>query len=256
MKKIIYMFSLLAFIFAGCDTMEDTYDELEEAGVYDYVISVDYTLTEDDYDAMGEDYGEPGYYDSFSSSTTPNDYLPAWIATKFAVLDVGSDVTITYDYYADYATTEKTIQYIYAEDGWYYDPSIFYTFTSDDYQTIVDYVSDNYGEDYLDSYGTAEYYYGANAYYEEFVTTSASYYNDEEFDSSDDAIIEAIGIWLPLTYPTAVTTVDGEDMYYVITYTGYNGSASTYTLTFQCTVSGTSSDDPATFEYKEGPTEE
>lgn len=508
MKKIIYMLSLLAFIFAGCDTMEDTYDELEEAGVSDYVQSITYTLTEDDYDSMGEEYGEPGKYDNFSSSIAPTDYLPDFIETKFAVLDEGSDVTITYDYYlggldyiydyedlnylqltdddydsmgtaygepgyynnfaynidpaaylpdflagvyddatsgdivevnfkyysnyttsivsqfwafdgsvwanasldsyeltdddydsmgtdkdepgeynnfaydvavedfmpdflaakypdavandlvditydyydgsetstltsyfsfdgsdwslyeavivvpsgvtqydlvdADYeemgfeeyfdeeddsdliatfleqkypyasddeiycvtfkyldddvitrsavqytktegvwtayeSSTTKSDQYIYSTTGWVYDPSILYTLTSDDYQTIVTYVSDNFGSDYIDSYGTAEYYYGASAYYTEFVTTSSSYYNSDVFASSDEAITEAIRVWLTLTYPDAPAQIDGVDSYYIITYTGYNGSTTTYSITFQCTATGT-------FEYSEGPT--
>ncbi len=233
--------------------------------------AVVYVLTSDDYDSMGEGSGEPGQYNNFSSSVLPENYLSTFLSLKYPYAQEGDIVVVVYAYYASKTTTnkaiqytkgsggwtayetttEKTDQYIKGDSGWAFDPSVQYTMVSDDYQKIVDYVKANIGSSYVDSYGTAEDYYGSSAYYSEF-RTGDGYFESSKFSSWEDAVKEAVGeIFLPEKYPSAVTQVDGIDVNYVITFTGYAGGASTtYTITFQCTTAGPNPE----FTYVKGPT--
>jgi len=312
-----------------------------------------YTLTDDDYDSMGTDKDEPGEYGNFAYDVAVEDFLPDFLATKYPDAVANDLVDITYDYYDgsesstltsyfsfdgsvwslyeavivvtsgviqydlvddDYeemgfdeyfdeednadliatflgqqypyasdediycvtfkylnyndvitrsagqytktdgvwvefaSTIEKTDQYVNSTAGWVYDPSILYTMVAEDYLMIVDYVSVNVGAEYLDSYGTAEAYYGANSYYVEFNIGAGNY--DSSFATWQDAVKAGVAIYLPLKYPDAVAQVDGVDVNYVITFAGYAGSMVDYTITFKCTKSGPSPE----FEYVEGPT--
>jgi hypothetical protein len=120
----------------------------------------------------------------------------------------------------------------------------------DDYQIIVDYVNDNIWSEYLDSFGTAESYYGAGSYHENFGIRDGDF--DTSFDTWQDAVKAAIGTaFLPNKFPEAAAQVDGVDVNYVITFATYSGSDGTYSITFKCTKSGPNPE----FEYVEGPTE-
>lgn len=59
-----------------------------------------YTLIPEDYDSMGEEKGEPGKYDNFSSSILPDDYLPDFLGVKFPEAKEGKMVLVQYKYYA------------------------------------------------------------------------------------------------------------------------------------------------------------
>lgn len=56
-------------------------------------------LDDDDYDAMGEGYNEPGDYDNFSSRVKINDFLPDWLLTEYPNATTGDKVQIQYTYY-------------------------------------------------------------------------------------------------------------------------------------------------------------
>jgi hypothetical protein len=72
---------------------EDYKDELDALESYE--------LSSDDYDSMGEDSGEPGKYDNFSSTTLAADYLPAFLSAKYTDAETGFSVYMTYKYYND-----------------------------------------------------------------------------------------------------------------------------------------------------------
>jgi|GEM_PF-2479557 len=76
-----------------------------------------YTLTSDDYDGMGTEYGKPGYYNNFSSSVPPEDYLPDFLANKYSGITDGYIVAVTYKYYNS-GTTNKTDYYKYSNSSW------------------------------------------------------------------------------------------------------------------------------------------
>ncbi|MFV0592308.1 MAG: hypothetical protein ACK5M7_13050 [Draconibacterium sp.] len=67
----------------------------------DYLTNADsYELTTADYDSMGESSGQPGKYNNFDSSVSPDDYLPAFMATKYPNAVDGDLVLVTYKFYS------------------------------------------------------------------------------------------------------------------------------------------------------------
>lgn len=235
-----------------------------------------YELVAADYNSMGS----PGKYDNFSSSDNPDNYLPQFLTAKYPYAQEGDQMLVVYKYYAGGGVTEtrideyvvtdgawvkyaailaKTSQFVNVGDHWIFDPTIRHTMVSADYQMIVDYVkADATLSQYVDSYGTAESYYGASAYYSEF-NGLVSQHTDPAFDGLSDAeaqalvqqrIKEGIIIFLKKKYTSAVAQVSGVDVMYEITYTFYTGGAPVnYTSTFQCTKSAPSPD----FEFVSGP---
>lgn len=107
----------------------------------DPVASQEYTLVKEDYNAMGEESGQPGKYDNFDSKMDVNAYLTAFCATKYAGEAEGTIVKITYKYYASGNTADKYKFYKkksteWAEEtGFKADKS--YAFTSADYADIA-----------------------------------------------------------------------------------------------------------------------
>lgn len=219
-----------------------------------------YDLVEADYNSMG--------FDMMFDSEDEADMLTTFVNLKFPYAVNGDVYSLTFKYLDDevvmrgaielrkvdnaweayQSTVSKTDQYVNSTAGWVYDPSVLYTMVADDYQMIVDYVGSNVGEDYLDTYGTAEAYYGANSYYVEFNIKEGNY--DSSFETWEDAVIAGVGVYLPVKYPNAEATVDGVDVNYVITFAGYVNSMVDYTITFKCIKSGPSPE----FEYVDGPT--
>lgn len=225
-----------------------------------------YELTTDDYDSMGTGYGEPGRYNNFSSSIDPDFYLPLFLANKYTYAAEGDKILVLYKFYissnvetraVEYTygngwnkyspIVVKTDQYIKTDKAWLFDPTVLYTMVADDYQMIVEYVKENISEDYIDSYGTAESYYGSSSYYKEFNIEEGDY--DASFGTWEDAVKAAMEVFLPMKFPEAVAQVEGIDVNYVITFAGYAGSMVDYTITFKCTKSAPN----PTFEYVSGP---
>lgn len=233
-----------------------------------------YYVKMEDYNAMGS----PGKYDNFSSSDKPDNYLPQMLTLKFPYAQDGTTMAVVYKYYSSgvkiygdqYVVVDgmwkkydpivvKTDQYILANTGeWVFDPAINYTMTSgvqtgDDYQLIIDYVLENYGESYIDvvysGVNEGETYYGVHSYYGEFRSSTFN----SKFATWQDAAKEAIQLaFLPAKFPNAVAKVDGIDVNYHITFAVYDGTMTNYVITFKCTKSGPN----PTFEYVEGPTKE
>jgi len=226
-----------------------------------------YELEADDYDSMGT----PGKYNNFSSSDAPENYLSTFLGEKFPYAAEGDKIATVYKYYAgggvtetrakeytltdgvwvEYASTvAKTDQYIRLASGWLFDPTVLYTMTSDDYQIIVDYVKDNVSADYLDSYGTADFYYGAGAHYSNFDLRDGKY-DSATFATWDEAVKEGLKTaFLPNKFPEAVAQVEGVDVHYIVTFATYDGSNGLYSMDFVCTKSAPN----PTFDYVDGPT--
>ena len=206
-----------------------------------------------DYDAMGE----PGNYDNFSSSVSPDGYLPALLEQKFPYAQEEDVMVVVYKYYSGGVQTRadeyhftggqwtkydpvvvQTNQFILTQnDGWVFDPTVIFTMTSSDYQIIVDWVKSNKGSEYVDDYGTQEFFYSAGSYYSNYDIREGNF--DSSFASWQDAVKESIAeVLLPEKFPNAVTQVSGIDVYYEVTFATYDGSAGEYTYIFQCTKSG------------------
>ena len=209
-----------------------------------------YYINDVDYDGMGG----PGQYSNFSDSDDPDDYIPNLLDNKFPLAGPDTEIVVVYNYYdggtkilastytynnldweapMDYVT--KTAQFIYGGTGWVFDPTVTYTMGSADFQLIVDWVGTNIGADMLDSYGTAEFYFGAAAYYANFDIRPGNH-DITVFDSWDDAAEAALAtVFLPAKFPDALTQVNGVDMYYIVEFATYSGADGSYAMKFQVT---------------------
>jgi len=224
-------------------TFNDGWKKTE--GAY-YVKSVDY-------DAMGT----PGNYDNFSSSDSPDNYLPQLLEQKYPYAQEGDVMVAVYKYYSGGVQTRAneyhfsegawmkynpveiyTDQFIMTRnDGWVFDPTVMFTMAKSDYQIIVDWVKANKGSEYVDSYGTQDFWFSAGAYYSNYDVRDK--WDTDAFDSWQEAVQASIAeVLLPAKFPNAVTQVSGIDVMYKVTFAVYSGIAETYTWTFQCTKSG------------------
>lgn len=102
---------------------------------------------------------------------------------------------------------------------------------SDYYQIIVDSVA-NYNSSYVDSYGTAESYFGASAYHSNFDIATDGSWDMDAFSSWEEAVQTALSSYLlPALYPNAII----DDTSYTVSFATYDGSDSgTGSFTFVC----------------------
>nr|WP_320117987.1 choice-of-anchor J domain-containing protein [uncultured Marinifilum sp.] len=112
MKKFIYMLSLLAIVFAGCDPMEDTYDELDALDKVTFdATQLEMTLTADDYSAISDLALKAAQNEadtvlaeqiaslvSFSDERPASAYMPAYLNSLYQTLDQTSSVKVNYNY--------------------------------------------------------------------------------------------------------------------------------------------------------------
>lgn len=131
MKKLVYLFMALGFIFTACDPMEDIYDDLDASPtkMNDIVGNLEYTFTEDDYTKDLDDGGYFGFsYPNFSSVDQAKELIPNYLSGEYPVwgvtydengdiLDV-STARMTFDIYAP-KKDERSLEV--------------YTVTTDDY---------------------------------------------------------------------------------------------------------------------------
>ncbi len=92
-KKFIYSLCAATFLMMGCDYNEDNFPGYEEGGRPTDVAKIAYTLTDADYDAMGDDVKKNKY---FSADAMPDDYIPGWLAKTYFAADLNSSAKITY----------------------------------------------------------------------------------------------------------------------------------------------------------------
>ncbi|WP_291856727.1 choice-of-anchor J domain-containing protein [Marinilabilia sp.] len=239
-----------------------------------------YVLSVDDYDSMGE----PGNHDNFSSSVSPEEYLPVFLSINRPYAQEGEQLIVVFKYYSNRVTfslaseyvfngtewqnsariVERSEQFVHNGSKWVFDPTVVFTMTTPDYQLIVDYVKTEIdgGADYLNSYKTGEYYFGADAYYENFDLrlSNRTEKNVPGFEglSTEDAVAltyerltEAVEVMLMEKYPDATAQVNGVDVHYIITVETYENDLSRglYTFNFKCVKSGPNPE----FELVEAP---
>lgn len=229
-----------------------------------------YYLNAHDYDEMGS----PGQYDNFSGSDLPKDYLLNFVEAKYPLAQNEVSKTIVYKFYNG-STTIKLASTFTAENGewtssfnyidqttqrflvaekrgnWIFDPTVRFTMSSSDYQYIVDAVQEEYGSEFLDSYGTGEFYTGANSYYNNFDIRISQRldYEPETFEGLSDEeannliiqrLVLAMQLLLENKYPDAEPQVSGVDVHYIVTFESYNNdfSRSTWVADMRCVSAG------------------
>ncbi|WP_461640101.1 hypothetical protein [Labilibaculum euxinus] len=126
MKFSNILYAFIAFcglgLLASCEVNNEFYDQLDEKDGFQFVIDTSYTLTSDDYDAMGKESGQPGKYNNFSEDIVATEFLPSFLNDKYPTLDVPSTIKVTYDYYRggiDYIKDYENLNYYQLTDADY-----------------------------------------------------------------------------------------------------------------------------------------
>ena len=117
-----------------------------------------YYLTSADYDSMGTASGQPGQYNNFSSSTSPDNYLPTFLELNFPFGQEDQELFVIYDYFssstgaqrrgnlytftdgmwnAHESTIESSLQFGYDNGVWVPDNTIRHDLNGSDYDYIT-----------------------------------------------------------------------------------------------------------------------
>lgn len=187
-----------------------------------------YYLSSADFDSMGEGSGEPGRFDNFSSSVSPNSYLPAFLAINFPYGQEEEELIVTYAYYssssgaqvrgnlytftdgawmAHQSTISTSLQFGHDGTQWVPDNTIRYTLVDSDYDVVASTLLTTAG--FEDAAGNLDSYGNFNR------TGSGSSWSDE-------MMFTAMGVMLDNLDPSAA---DGQK--YITTYNIYDGSSGT-----------------------------
>lgn len=188
-----------------------------------------YYLSDADFDSMGENSGQPGRYNNFSSSISPDDYLPVFLNNKYLFAQEGDALSVIYKYYSSssgaqlrgnlytftagtwegYESTQETSLQL-AHDGstWVPDNTIKYEFVASDYTLIADTFRDN--PDYASAVANLE-----------------TYGNISTFNWDEDQIDAAVNTVLEEHFPSM-----DEDQKFAVTIYVYNGSSNNVTINY------------------------
>lgn len=254
-----------------------------------------YALSASDYDAMGTSSGQPGKYNNFDSSMPRESYLPTLLANLFPYAQEGDMQILVYKYYsgtasllaAEYILTdgvwisfvEKTEQFIFTQDGWFFDPTVKMTMEASDHQLMVDYIlghSDPAMSVFAHPfYKNEEFYYGFGSRFTNVnfrisyrtpyftgdfiqpITIDPEFHNlgtvEEKVALMWSRLEEGMGIFLQLRYPDAVPFVNGIEVFYhaeVVVYyvKGAEFGSETHTYIFKCTDAASGGNSPS-FEF-------
>ncbi|MFS2832499.1 hypothetical protein [Bacteroides uniformis] len=275
----------------GVSNLTKTYKKTaagwDEVELETFVPDVAYTLQDGDYDAMGEEKGQPGKYNNFDSNMDVDFYLPIFLKQTFPYTEVGTTYAVTYKYYANKQTTEQTAIYKYDGAAWAaFDPyadvcevstkiaemaydgstwtltrllggSVKLTFAKEDYEVLLNWSLENKPEYKSTKYDTEEYYFGVSTYYPNInnvYSTWTKYYNvNNEYDGKSDEELQAIMderlAWgiAELVLPLRITTLDS-GISYMVSYVIYGGRGNgTYVMSFMY------NEETAKFEKVSGP---
>jgi hypothetical protein len=187
-----------------------------------------YYLSKSDFDSMGEGSGQPGQFNNFSSSVSPNNYLPTFLNLKYPFAQEDDEIFAIYDYFSSSSgaqirgnlytvidgewvgaesTIQTSLQFGYEDGLWVPDNTIRYTFTGANYTAV--------GAALINEPG--------------FALAAANLQNFGNFNRtggsttwSDAMMVIAVGITLDNIDPNAV-----EGQKYIVTVNVYIGSNST-----------------------------
>lgn len=225
-----------------------------------------------DYDAMGESSGQPGRFNNFSSSTPSGNYLPEFLASKISFAQEGDTHLVVFRFFSGSTVTlaetytftdgawagsffvEKTDQFVHDGTEFVFDPSVTLTMVSADYQLIVDEVATT-NPDLVNSFGSGEDFYGADAFFENFDIRLSSKTGQSDYDGLSTSEAEAlalqragegVGVFLESRF-SEQAPVEGVDVFYTVEIKTFDGNDAFWSVVYQLTSVGT-------FEYVEGPT--
>ena len=105
MKNIIYLLAFVAVLFVSCDPLDDVYEELDALSSDVVVGETALTLTDDDYDDLGLNFG------NFNSTDQAKSLIPGLLTDKFPVWGKGSLAEVTYELYAPKQEQDSIVRY-------------------------------------------------------------------------------------------------------------------------------------------------
>lgn len=186
-----------------------------------------YYLSSADFDSMGEGSGQPGQYDNFSSSISPNNYLPTFLELNFPYAQEEEELFVIYDYFSSSSgaqrrgnlytvtggefvghesTISTTLQFGFDNGLWVPDNTIRYTMSDSDYAAIVSALAADYpaATTSMDNYGNMDRRPGNAA------------------EWTNPMVLDAINVVLDI-----VDSGADEEQKYIVTIDIYNGSNTT-----------------------------
>ncbi|GAA4268578.1 hypothetical protein [Hyunsoonleella aestuarii] len=190
-----------------------------------------YFVQDSDFDSMGEEFGQPGRFNNFGSSTPAEDYLPTFLSltAPWAYGQEEDEVIMVYDYFSSssgaqirgnrytftngawephLSTIDTSLQFGHDGNSWVPDNTIRYTFTGAD----VTFISNAFIEIYpgpADNVG----FFGSF----DRRSGSSNFWSDEMLLEAFNALLESGGF------------VTDEEQKYVLTFVIYNGSTTNET---------------------------
>jgi hypothetical protein len=187
-----------------------------------------YYLSDADYDSMGEASGQPGKYNNFSSSVSPDDYLLNFLSNKYPYALEGDDLSVIYKYYSSNSGAQlRGNLYTYMNGAW----SGFKSTISTSLQFGHDgatWVPDNTIKYTL--VRKADYEYMASqltdAEYAGLIENLANY-GDFDYNWTDAQIQYALALFLDHLDPSAA-----EGQKYTLTYVIYDNGENDYQTSF------------------------
>ncbi len=184
-----------------------------------------YSLTSEDYDAMGTASGQPGRYNNFDSSMNIENYISTFLGIKYPFALDGDTLDIMYKYYSSSAgatqtrgnrytvvngawvayqsTISTTLQFGHDGNAWVPDNTIKYTLVAADYQYMADQLT-------------------GNSDFDNVSLPNLASYGDFDYNWTQDQIVQALGILADYLNPTAE-----EGQKYVFTYLLYDNGLNT-----------------------------
>jgi hypothetical protein len=189
-----------------------------------------YFLSDADFDSMGEASGQPGRNNNFSSSISPDDYLPAFLKINLPFAQPEDELFVIYDYYSSSSgaqirgnlytytngewmghksTIDTTIQFGHDGTTWVPDNTIKYTLVRN---TDYEYMASE-----LDG----------NADFANVSLANLASYGDFDYNWSDTQIHFALVLFLDHLDPSAA-----EGQKYILTYVIYDNGENDYNTSF------------------------
>ena len=187
-----------------------------------------YYLSDADFDSMGEASGQPGKYNNFSSSISPDDYLLNFLSNKYPYALEGDDLSVIYKYYSSNSgaqlrgnlytymngawsgyksTISSSLQFGHDGSVWVPDNTIKYTLVRNtDYEYMASQLTD--------------------AEYAGLIGNLASY-GDFDYNWTDAQIHYALALFLDHLDPSAA-----EGQKYILTYVIYDNGENDYYTSF------------------------
>lgn len=190
-----------------------------------------YFLSTSDFDSMGEEFGQPGRFNNFGSSTPAEDYLPTFLSltAPWAYGQEEDEIIMVYDYFSSssgaqirgnrytftngawephVSTIDTSLQFGHDGNTWVPDNTIRYTFTGADVQFISNEFIEIYPgpADNVGFFGSFDRRSG-----------SSNFWSDEMLLEAFNALLESGGF------------VTDNEQKYVLTFVIYNGSTTNET---------------------------